>query len=151
MNRFVALTGIAAEVTVDMLANVTVIVLDVKAIDLEFALPPPYAVDLLADAWDDEAVGNIDVSVKMLIDVLVADEMAVTIFGVVSDFSIVVLGKDAGKDVNVLSAAMTALEFTISPSLEATLSFCCAALTCWPMADLGCDRVLQAWMPSYHV
>ena len=75
----------------------------------------------------------------MLIDVLVAVLMLGTIFGVVSDFSIVVLG-----DVDVLAAAMTALEFTISPSLEETLSFCCAALTCWPMVALYGDRVVQA-------
>ena len=58
---------------VDMLANAKVIALDVTGIDLEFALPSSYAVDVLRDSWD-EAIGNIDVSidvrVNMLIDVL---------------------------------------------------------------------------------
>ena len=91
-----------------------------------------------------ETVGNIDVSidvlcVKMLIDVLVAVLILETIFDVVTDFGIVVL-----RDVSVLAAAMTALELTISPSLEATLSFSCAALTCWPIVALYGGRVLQA-------
>ena len=97
------------DVSVDMLVNANVTALDVTGIDWEFALSPPYAVDVLVCEWY-ETVGNIDVSI----------------------------------DVGVLAAAMTALELAISPSLEATLSFCCAALTCWPMADLNWDRVLQA-------
>ena len=76
-----------AGVSVDMSDNAKVIVLDVTGNDLEFSLPPPYAVDVLVGVWDEAAV-NIDASI------------------------------------DVLSAVMTALGLTISPSLEVTLTFC---------------------------
>ena len=122
MNMFVAVADIVVGVTVDMLAKVKVIVLDATGIDLEFTLPPSYAVDVLVDSWAEAVVGNIDVSidarVKMLIDVLVSGALVGIIFGVVTDLRIVVFG-----DVDVLAATMTALAFTNSTSLEETLTF----------------------------
>ena len=131
---------------VDMLANVKVIALNVTGVALKFVLPSSYAVDVLRDSWD-EAIGNIDVPIdvriNMLIDVLaVVGVLVGTIFRAVTDFSIIPLDGMNGK--NALSAAMTALEVTISPSLEEISTFCCAALTCRSMAALDCGRVLQA-------
>ena len=52
-------------VSVDMLVNAKVIALDVTGIDLEFALSPPFTVDVLVGEWY-ETVGNIDVSVNVV-------------------------------------------------------------------------------------
>ena len=82
--------------------------------------------------------------IGFLIDEL-TDVFARAIVNIFSGLGIVVEG-------NVLAAVVvTALEFTISPSLKETLCFCWASLTCWPVAALDCARGLQAWMPSYHV
>ena len=106
------LTEVVIDVFDDVLANIvvgdSVVTLDnVK----EFALSPPYTVDVLVDSWT-EVVGNIDASidvrVTLLIGVFVSGVWVGTIFDVVTDFSIVVLG-----DVDVLAAVTTALEFTI--------------------------------------
>ena len=69
----------------------------------------------------------------------------------------VVMGALAGlmggmlADVTIIAEAAVAVawEFTIPAPLY---NFsCCAMFACWPMALLNFVRVLQAWMPSYHV
>ena len=120
------LSGIVVGISVDMLRNMKVAVLNVAVIDLEFDLPPSYAVDVLTDAWAEPVVkidSLIDARVKVLIDdVLVARVLVVAISGGVSGFGIVV-SRDVN-DENVVAAAMSALKFTISPSLEDTLTCC---------------------------
>ena len=109
------LTEVVIDVFTAVLANI-VVGDSVDTFDNmeEFALSPPYTVDVLVDSWA-KSLGNIDVSidvgVKMLIDVLVSGVLVGTIFGVVTDFSIVAVDDVNGE--NVLSAAMNALEFTI--------------------------------------
>ena len=106
------LTEVVIDVFTAVLANI-VVGDSVDTFDNmeEFALSPPYTVDVRVDSWT-EVVGNIDASidvrVTLLIGVFVSGVWVGTIFDVVTDFSIVVLG-----DVDVLAAAMTALEFTI--------------------------------------
>ena len=52
--------------------------------------------------------------------------------------------------VNACAAVLTDLvEFPMPTTLE-EFSFW-ATIDCWPLAVLNCDRILQAWMPSYHV
>ena len=43
------------------------------------------------------------------------------------------------------------LRLTMPAPLERLSAFCSARFSCWPMALLDCDCVLQAWMPSCHV
>ena len=108
-------------------------------------------VDVLTNFWTGAVVnseGSIEVRLKRSIDVL-AGAVVGPIVGVVLDSIIIVL-LGVG-DENVLSAAMTALKFTLWASLEDTLPFCWAALTCRSMTALDCARVLQTRMPSYHV
>ena len=54
-------------------------------------------------------------------------------------------------DINVLSATTATLEVAMPVQLRGPMWFCWAEFSCWPMAVLDCDRVLQARMPSYHV
>ena len=76
---------------------------------------------------------------------------------VTSVLSVVVIGGLAGIDVDILvtmnvnmfAEVMTGVTFATSTSLEAFS--CWAAFDCRSMAPLNRDRVLQAWMPSYHV
>ena len=56
-----------------------------------------------------------------------------------------------GVSANVVAAVMTALEFTMSTSLEEWLLFCWTTFVCWPAAVLDCHRDLQASIPWYHV
>ena len=106
------LTEVVIDVFDDVLANIVVGDSVVTFDNMEeFALSPPYTVDVLVDSWT-EVVGNIDASidvrVTLLIGVFVSGVWVGTIFDVVTDFSIVVLG-----DVDVLAAVTTALEFTM--------------------------------------
>ena len=121
-------------VVIAMLDDVEIIVAAV-VIALEFAVPVSYSVDVLSD-----------VVVDALIDAL-AGVLAGVIIDVVFGIGVEVL---ADVNVNVCAAVMTALvEFPMPTTLE---EFSCwAAFDCWPLAVLNCDRVLQAWMPSYHV
>ena len=58
----------------------------------------------------------------------------------------------ADTNVDVLKAAMTVLVFVLlASSEESFLSCCCTPCSFWPRTALGSDRVLQAWMPLYHV
>ena len=50
---------------------------------------------------------------------------------------------------NAFAVVMTVLEFPVSTKLEGFSRL--AAFDCRPLALLDCARVLQAWMPSYHV
>ena len=81
----------------------------------------------------------------MAVDLLACGLTVVIIRGVTR------IGADALLDVsvNVFAGVMTEVTFAISASLD---NFSClAAFDCRSMAVLDCDRVLQAWMPSYHV
>ena len=57
----------------------------------------------------------------------------------------------ADMNVNVLEAMTTALELALLAPWKESIPFAWTAISCWPMALLDCARVLQAWMPSYHV
>ena len=58
----------------------------------------------------------------------------------------------ADTNVDVLKAVMTVLVFALPASSEESfLSCCCTPCSFWPRTALGSDRVLQAWMPLYHV
>ena len=52
-------------------------------------------------------------------------------------------------NVNVFAGGTTEINFVMSAPLD-NFSFL-AAFDRRSMAALDCDRVLQAWMPSYHV
>ena len=82
-----------------------------------------------------------------VVDLLI-DELAVVLAGVMIG---VVLGitDEVLADVNVNVCAAALVGFPMPTTLE---EFSCwAAFRCWPLTVLNCDRVLQAWMPSYHV
>ena len=98
-------------------------------IALEVAAPVSYSVDVL-----------VDVAADMLMDALTD-----MILGVLP-----AIGVDVLMDVNVnaLAGAIT-VEFVMPAPLE--VFNCSAAFDCRPMMALGRDRVLQTWMPSYHV
>ena len=52
-------------------------------------------------------------------------------------------------NVNVFAGVMLEVTFVMPAPIE---NFrCLAAFDCLSMAALDCDRVLQAWIPSYHV
>ena len=83
-----------------------------------------------------------DTAVDMSVDVLLIRFIIDILTGVGADMSTEVNTK-------VLAGVMTALEFVISETFK---EFSCwAAFDCWPLALLDCGRVLQIWMPSYHV
>ena len=85
--------------------------------------------------------------VNVLNDAL-ADAKTSVIIVIVSGIGVETL-IDVG--VNVLAAAMIALEFIMPGSLEESALCCRAAFNCWAMAVLDCAHVLQAWMPPCHV
>ena len=67
---------------------------------------------------------------------------------------VAVVGVDVLTDVNidVLRVVKTVLVFALPASSEESfLSCCCTPCSFWPRTALGSDRVLQAWMPLYHV
>ena len=58
----------------------------------------------------------------------------------------------ADANIDVLKAVKTVLVFALPASSEESfLSCCCTPCSFWPRTALGSDRVLQAWMPLYHV
>ena len=117
-----------ANVRFDVLTDVEVIVPTGVVIALEFAVTVSHPVDVMVD---------------MLIDAL-ADVTIGVLFGIGID---VVL---AGVDVGIFATALMAiLEFTMSTPRE-RFNFW-AACDCRPMTNLNWDRILQAWIPSYHV
>ena len=102
-----SLTTVTVGVGVDMLTDVEVPVLVAVVIDLEFAVSLSYAVYVLADVWVGAAIdagvlsgARFDFVVDVVIDVLDC------------------VFPDAMMGVNVVAAVMTALECTMSVSLE---------------------------------
>ena len=78
--------------------------------------------------------------------------------GVIIDISAEVWSLVASAGVGIkVSGAVTLgvgvdINFALCPELlEEAMVFRRAAFRCRPMAAFDCDRVLQAWMPSYHV
>ena len=63
---------------------------------------------------------------------------------------IIMIGVVTGVSVDVLAGVMAALEFAIISEPFKEFS-CSAACDCWPLPLLDCARVLQTWMPAYHV
>ena len=123
---------VVAEVfTIDVLADVEIIVVGVIAIVLKFTLPVSYSVD----------VSSSDADVDLLIDALAA----VILVGLTG----IGIGMLADLNANVFTVVKTALEFPVSTPLEGFGR--CAAFDWWPLALLDCDWVLQTWMPSNHV
>ena len=78
---------------------------------------------------------------------VVVVEMETTVVMVVF---VVAMGMVALVEVVVVRVgAMTEVKFVMPEAL--TGLSCWAAFDCLAMAGLDCARVLQAWMPSYHV
>ena len=109
-------------VTAVVMIVAVIIVVGVIVIVLKFVFPVSYSV----------SVSSSGVAVDLFMDAL-------------ADVTIAVL---AGIGMDVL-AVMTALEFPVSTPLERVSR--CAAFDCRSRALLDCSRVLQTWMPSYHV
>ena len=106
-------------------------------IALEFTVSVSSSVDVLSAAV-----------VDVLIDTLTGVSVGVTI-GFLLSIGVEVL---AGVNVNVCAAVMADLvELPMPTTLRIEKFSCWAAFDCWPLGALNCDRVLQAWMPSYHV
>ena len=118
-------------VVIDVLADVEIIMVGVIVIVLKFVLLVSYSVDFPSP----------DVAFKLFTDAL-TDVM----IGVLPGIDI-----DALTDLssNAFAVTMTALEFTVSTSLEEFSR--CAAFDCRSLALLDCSRVLQTRMPSCHV
>ena len=124
-----ALTGVLVTIGVSKLVDVDVVAVAPVVIALKLVLPASCAVDVLPST----VVG---VSIDTLASVLTGG-----IIGVVTRIG-----------VNVLAAVLTTFESSIPVTLEMFILFCCAPLSCWPMARvLDCDCALQTWMPSCHV
>ena len=111
------LTTIAADVGVNMLADLEVTVLATVVIALEFSVRLSYGADELADVWSGTSIGvgvllnaRVDFVVEMMTDALarVSAGSAVTDVDLRTDVSVK----------NMVSIVMTALEFTMSASLE---------------------------------
>ena len=98
-----------------------IVVVDV----LEFALIVPYSVDMSSEVFFDLFM---DASVGVILTRIGLEMLA---------------------DVNTFSVLMTALGCPVLPSLTEFSGW--AAFDCRPPALLDCARVLQTWMPSYHV
>ena len=81
----------------------------------------------------------------MAVDLLACGLTVVIIRGVTR------IRADALLDVNVNVFAGVMLEVTFVMPAPIENFRCLAAFDCLPMAALDCDRVLQAWIPSYHV
>ena len=138
-----ALTTITFVVGVEMPADVDVAIV----LDLEFAVPLSCAEDVMAEVWGDTVI-DVGIFIGARVDVMIdalARVFATAITSVAPDVDVDLL---TDVRVNVVAAVMTALEITMS---EEYLLFCSAAFTSWPTAVLDCDRVLQSWIPSYHV
>ena len=95
---------------------------DVIVSAVKFVMPTSCSVDMPSD-----------VAVDLLMDAL-------------SRISIGVL---ADVNANAFASAVTALKFPMSTTLEEFSRW--STFDCRPLALLVCDRVLQTWMPSYHV
>ena len=106
---------------VGVLTNVDVVAVGVIAIVLTFALTESCSVY---------------VSSGITIDSFV-EALAGVMLDVLSE-----IGVEELADVNTFAFRMTALEFPVPIPLEELSR---------PLALLDCARVLQAWMPSYHV
>ena len=103
---------------------------------------------MLAGVWA-ETAAEVDRSVGVWVNVL-DGALAGVVIAVVSGTIVLEMLADVG--VNVLVAAMTDSELTMSGSLlPEPVLFCPAATSCWPMAVLDCAHALHAWMPPYHV
>ena len=82
-----------------------------------------------------------DVAVDLLMDAL-----AVILRADLTNIDVDVL---ADVNAKVFAGVMTAFDFAMSGH---PLEFrCWATFDCPPMTVLDCGRVLQTWMPSYHV
>ena len=104
-------------------------VIVVTATKVEIAVSVSYSVYVLTDVAADMLM---DALTDMILGVLPA------------------IGVDVLMDVNVnaVAGAIT-VEFAMPAPLEAFN--CSAAFDCRPMTALDRNRVLQAWIPSYHV
>ena len=117
---------LAAVLAIDVLINVV----NTVAIALGFAVPGPCSVDVMSD-----------VAVDLLMDTLDGVLTVVLIVGLPG------IGAGALVDVNVnVFTGLMSVKFALP-----ALFICCSAFDCGPMPALDCPRVLQAWMPSYHV
>ena len=99
------------------------------------------AVDAEAITWDLAVTAScFDVAIDMFVGVLLLN----VVIGLVTGVGVGAL------PTNILAGVMAALEFAILPEPFKEFS-CSAACDCWPLPLLDCARVLQTWMPSYHV
>ena len=115
---------------IDVLTGVEIIVVGAIVIVLEFASPESYSVDVPANVPIDLFV---DMSAGVMLGFLPVIDIEVLVDVNTNDFTV----------------AMTVLEFPVSIPLEGFSRW--AEFDCRPLALLDCARVLQIWMPSYHV
>ena len=109
--------ALRASMVINMLIDVDIILV---VIALEFTVPAPDAIDVLADvrlaATSIDIEGSIDVRVNVFID-----SLADVIIGIVSDIGVDILPSE---DTNVLAAVMTASESNMPSPLENSVRFC---------------------------
>ena len=115
---------------------------------------PGVTIDVLSDVWTGSLISipteelaidvRADVWIDALADVLINDMTIVAASGIGVDMLV-----DA--DANVLAAVRAAWTFIVPAPLPDSVPFCWAASSCWPIADLGCARALQALIPSCQV
>ena len=87
----------------------------------------------------------VDALSNMALDLLACGPTVVIIRGVTSIRADALLDVD----VNVFAGVMAEVTFVMPAPIDNCS--CLAAFECRSMPALDCDRVLQAWMPSYHV
>ena len=121
---------------------------------------PCTVVDVLSEVWTgvfinmlfDEVTIGVRADVKVIVLPDAVTDLEFTVSLLVNIDMLAWSGWFIGVDLsNVLTGVTTVVEFTMSESLEKWVIFDWAAFTGWPMVGLGCHRVLQAWIPSYHV
>ena len=113
---------------------------------------------LVVEAWVDVEIFAVGVLVIVLEFVFrVSDSIGVTV-GVFTDaragvilrgLTAIAIEVFAAVNTTAFAVGISVLEFPVITSLEGFNR--CAAFDSRPLALLDCDRVLQTWMPSYHV
>ena len=116
-------------IVVDVLLDVGFIQVDVIIFVLKFASSVSCCwIDVSSDVAVDLSM---DALTDVMFDVLPAEVLA------------------GGGNANAFVGVTITSELPMSTPLEEFSRG--AAFDCWPLALLNCDRVLQTWMPLYHV
>ena len=117
-----------------MRSDVLIRVVDAVSIDFGFAVAVSYSVNVLSG-----------VAVDVLMDAF-AGVLAAIRIGVLS-----AIGIGGLADVNVINVFTGVMTVEFAMPAPSKGFRCWAAFACRMTAVLNCARVLQAWIPSYHV